>query len=60
MILYSSLNGNYTLEVLFFYSFFFYHHILFLKLDEFQWINQPKGFLMFSGGIDKQHWAIVG
>ena len=20
----------------------------------------PKGFLMFSGGIDKQYWAVIG
>ena len=23
-------------------------------------IRKPKGFLMFSGGLDKQHWAVIG
>ena len=23
-------------------------------------IRKPKGFLMFPGGIDKQHWAVMG
>ena len=23
-------------------------------------IRKPKGFLMFSGGIEKQHWAVMG
>ena len=23
-------------------------------------IRKPKGFLMFSWGIDKQHWALMG
>ena len=23
-------------------------------------IKKPEGFLMFSGGIEKQHWAVMG
>ena len=23
-------------------------------------IREPKGFLMFSGGKDKQHWDVMG
>ena len=23
-------------------------------------IRKPKGFLMFSGSIEKQHWAVMG
>ena len=23
------------------------------------YLPTPKGFLMFSGGIDKQHWAVM-
>ena len=26
----------------------------------YPWKTKPLGFLVFSGGIEKQHWAVMG